>query len=189
MTHERLHERTNGAHDPHERTHEPRTQLPLGEAAALLGLSRDALRMRIARGTVPSERRAGVWYVPVAALDATIVRPRRAHARTVRTIAHERANEAHDQPARSHDQDHADPPEQSDLLAHVLAENTYLRNQLAEMSHRLAEAHQLLAMEKQRQLAAPLDTVTTRVEAGEKPLAPADPTQRVSTPWWRFWGH
>ena len=49
----------------------PHDRLTLDEAAAILGVNREAVRSRVRRGSLSGEKIAGVWYVSLAGQVAT----------------------------------------------------------------------------------------------------------------------
>src|SRR5690348_15173284 len=101
--------------------------LPITEAADRLGLRRDALRKRVARGSVRAEKRGDQWFVHVGGTDAG------------RTVSHE--------PGRTSGADSgADTSRDTDrLIAALEAEVAFLRAQLINRDEEVRRAHQLLA--------------------------------------------
>jgi len=171
-------DQTATSHRPVERLDTDWTvAVPLAAAAARLGVSVEAVRQRIRRGTLAGEKRAGRW---VALLPAEPVTGQR------RDTPEQLSSWQLDAPEQATRQQ-PDTGERPALLAHVLAENAYLRQALEREQRASAELRRLLAAEQQRRLPAPVDTAATHAETAENPPAPADPTLRVSTPWWAFW--
>jgi hypothetical protein len=152
---------SNGANSP---------MLPLPEAAVALGISRDALRMRLARGRQAGERVGGVWYVHVS--------------------PEQRVEQPHEQPEPVREQ-----PEQpgepqftaADLVAQLRADVAYLQGALEREQIAHGETRQLLLAEQTRRLPMPVDTVATQPETATSAPVGAEPSQTPLRPWWAVW--
>ena len=131
---------------------------PLGEAAARLGLSTDALRKRCERGRVPGAYKLdGRWWVPVADVTGPTGQPS------------DRTSALDDRPGLS---GQADPA----LLA-----------ALAEMTAELRAVRRLLeAQARPAELTGPISQSAEAAPPGVAgvPAVPAPPRR----PWWRWWG-
>jgi hypothetical protein len=90
-------------------------EIPIAVAAARLGVSTEALRKRIARGTLAGRKRGVHWYVvlPSDTSGQTDVRP---------------ASGQRDAPAGQ---------EQAALIAQLRSENEFLRGLVADLTRRL----------------------------------------------------
>jgi excisionase family DNA binding protein len=117
---ERTHDSTNDQ-TPNEQT---TNRVTVAEAARLLGLSAEAVRMRIKRGTLASEKVGGTVYV---FLDADTTR---SNADPPRSIADQTTNQTTEQPA----------------LVDVLREQVaYLREQLDQEREANRENRRIIA--------------------------------------------
>lgn len=141
--------------------------LPLDQAAASLGLSVEAVRMRVRRGTLPSTKRDGRLYVMLPADTATTPATGRDRAETDR------------QPGG------VDPRDA--LIAQLKTQVDDLRVALERSQQGEAELRRMLNLEQQtlaavtapRELPAPAsaDPPATRVETGENGPAAAETTR------------
>jgi hypothetical protein len=150
----------DGGVDEGQTSTERRTTV--AEAAEMLGISAEAVRGRIRRGTLPVERDGGTVYVLLEGDD---------HARTTA-----------DQPRTTADQ----PGDRTDLL---IAE---LQDRVRSLEEANRENRRLLAAALERippQLEAPSDErdspETATVEEAEQP--PESAQEGVKRPWWRRW--
>jgi hypothetical protein len=137
------------------------------EAADRLGLSLDAVRSRIKRGTLPTEREDGRVYVLVGDVGG-------------------------DQGAT--DQATDQPPNQGELVAELREQVSYLRDQLRREQDAHAEARRLLAgaLERIPAIEAPetpesADAGDTPTDDREGPQTDAERLQRADErpSWWR----
>jgi hypothetical protein len=109
---------------PHERQATDSTPtVTVAEAARRLGLSPDAVRGRLQRGTLAGEKIAGVWHVAGAALPPDTA-----------PTGHPTGKR---QDTTGHRQD-ADRPPDSALVVHLQSENAHLRAELSARSQELA---------------------------------------------------
>lgn len=140
--------------------------VPLATAAAQLGITSEALRMRLKRGTARGEKRGTMWYVVLEAIRAA------------------------EQPT---EQLHA-PTEQTELVVQLRSEVTYLRGALEREQAASEQLRVLLQQRLTPQLAAPLEGTAVRApESLEKP--PAGTAVQISStannqprrPWWKVW--
>lgn len=97
---------------------------PLDAAAKALGISPDATRKRIERGTLPGEKQGGRWFVATEALAA--------------------GPHKHDTPASGQQDAIRTPPDVGpdslrELVDHLKEENEFLRSQLDKRSQELAD--------------------------------------------------
>lgn len=150
-------------------TDRPTDHLTLDEAAALLGISREAVRLRIRRGTLAGERAGGVWYVaPVgrSAPDQTTERPT-------------------NRPGRGRGRG---PAQRDELVDHLQAENAWLRARV-EYFERLTEHQAGQLAELRRQLPPPQGVGEPTPPATPPTMPRAAPERPVSPrkrpPWWQ----
>jgi hypothetical protein len=134
----------------------------VAEAAEILGISAEAVRGRIRRGTLPVERDGGTVYVLLEGDD---------HARTTT-----------DQPRTTADQ----PGDRTDLL---IAE---LQDRVRSLEEANRENRRLLAAALERippQLEAPLESAESPETAtdGEADPRPGGVQEGAQRPWWRRW--
>lgn len=126
------------------------TRLSVLDAAQILGITPDAVRARIRRGTMPSERIDGHLYVFLPTADLPDTTP---------------TERQHDTDTTRHDSD------QSILIAHMEGEIAYLRSELAKRSDELARERERGDV-LQREALARIEALT----AGNTPTdAPAPP--------------
>jgi hypothetical protein len=120
----------------------------VGEAAAVLGISPDAVRGRLQRGTLPGEKIAGAWHVHLST-DGSSTGDQRVI----------------DGPPAGHQQDA--------LVAHLEGEVTYLRERLEEADRQRGYLQQQLEHERERaDVLQALGTGTTPDTAQEAPGSP-----------------
>jgi hypothetical protein len=134
----------------------------VAEAAEILGISAEAVRGRIRRGTLPVERDGGTVYVLLEGDD---------HARTTA-----------DQPRTTADQ----PGDRTDLL---IAE---LQDRVRSLEEANRENRRLLAAALERippQLEAPPEPAESPETAtdGEADPRPGGVQEGAQRPWWRRW--
>jgi hypothetical protein len=157
----------------------PVRRTTVAEAARLLGISAEAVRGRIRRGTLPVEREEGTVYVLLegAAEDRTDA----------------------DQSRTTGDQPGDRPQSDSDaLISQMQGEVAYLREQLAEEREARRRADTLLAQLMQRipELEPPTEAPPDERDAREtdsesaagvrdRPDAPGPETATSRRPWWR----
>jgi len=137
-------------------------QRPVGlsEAAARLGLSLEATRMRLRRGTLVGEKTGRTWQVYLPAADGQPVATEQ-RLETDRTTG------------------------QDGILAELRADVAFLRAELERRSVELAEMRRLLAVALP-QLPAP-ENATTRAVVPENPPVATESAPRPRSPWWAFW--
>jgi hypothetical protein len=136
-----------------------RQRLTVYEAAAALGITVDAVRSRIKRGTIAYEREGGRVYVLLGTDES---RPPRAQA----------SDQPTDQPGGS-----------NVLISELRAHNATLREQLERANESLAYERQAHA-EARRLLAAALERIPPQIEAprGEdSSQAPPEPRESPET--------
>lgn len=140
-------------------------RLTIDQAADHLGISPDAVRSRVKRGTVAAEREAGRVYVLVDA---------------------DRHGPAHDRPSTDQYADKA-------LTSQMQSEIDHLRGQLEAERAAHAEARRIIAglVERIPVIEAPADapeapeTPSEPVQSTQAPPEPETPTE--TRPWWRRW--
>jgi hypothetical protein len=132
-------------------TDRPADRMTLDEAAAVLGISREAVRLRIRRGTLAGERLGGVWYVSLVG----------------RTPTDQATNQPTDRPDRPRLSRRRENAARGELLEHLEAENAWLRARV-EFYERQVEHQAGEIAELRRQLPPPQGV-------GERP-APATPS-------------
>jgi hypothetical protein len=143
----------------------------VAEAASVLGISAEAVRGRIRRGTLPVEREGGAVYVLLGGA---------AHGRTTGGRSRTTADQ---------------PTDRTGEVAEVLQEqNAYLREQLRREQEAHAEARRIIAglVQRMPQLEAPQDAqpdAPGTPERGEAPQGggdvPPQPQAGARRPWWR----
>jgi len=167
-------------------------ELSLVDAAERLGLTTEALRKRIQRGSVPGHKRDGQWYATLPPQAPPSSRPDVAGQTAVASSqpaegvqppppAPETAAAGHEAPA-------VQPPDGE--AAALRAEVTFLREELAARRREVSQLHTLLAQAQQLALPAPVERPDAHQErpdawqdtAGERP----DAAPHVR-PWWKFW--
>jgi hypothetical protein len=159
-----------------------RSEVTVAEAAVLLGLSTDAVRSRLNRGTLDGRKDAGGWVVLLPRPSATVDQPsatgHRPSADRDATVAYERLVEGQ---AR----------EIAFLRAHL--EETQAAREAAEHRHAaelerrdvllreaLGRIPALTAGDVVAQDAAPTRSEATGATEGRE-------VGQVPVPWWRFW--
>jgi len=163
-----------------ERTTTPPSGVSLDEAAAQLGISRDAVRLRIRRGSLNATRVNGRWVVDLNGRDGDVVRTLPVANDRVRPLV-----EAELAQLRL-ERDHA-----RELLTRVEAEQERTVKQLDTLAEEVrqaaverAELRRLLA-EAIRSLPAPSFTMTPE-KTGSPPMD-METTAKPPRPWWAFW--
>jgi len=150
----------------------------------VLGLSYEATRARLRRGTLPGERRSGGWVVFLDGRPPD--RPATGHDRP-QSGQRPAGRPASDDRDRSGD---LHPPDRE--VVRLDAEVTHLRDELAWFKLRL-EAAEVERSEMRRLLAAQtpqralVENATTRAEAGENRPEGVASTQSTVARWWCFW--
>ena len=155
----------------------------VGEAARRLGISPDAVRGRLQRGTLAGEKIAGVWRVAGAALPPDT-------APTGRSPV--------DQQDTTGQRQDTDRPSESALIEQLRSENDYLRAELSARSRELA-AERERADVLMREALGRIEVLTAGpvADAGENAPrstqdAPGDEgagdmADDAPAPWWRRW--
>ncbi len=166
-------------------------EVPIAEAAERLGLSTEAVRKRIQRGTLAGHKHEGAWFVlldPMAGRqdDQAVIRPavQTETAGRQDTIPEAAGQEA---PQRSP----AGKPAAIDLgpLAELIERQGTEIRQLAEAAA-VWQVRALQAEERLKQLTAGGDTRTQASVAAQEPHGEAqavEPAADASVPWWKFW--
>ncbi len=149
-----------------------RTAVTIAEAARVLGLSTDAVRKRLHRGTIPGEKIGDTWRVFLESDAATGPRPDVSS------------------PQPDHDRTAAAAP---DPLVETLREEVaYLREQLAERSRELAAERERFdvlhreALARIPALGAGQDAPVAAREPQHE-AQPVEPAADTSPSWWKFW--
>jgi hypothetical protein len=144
-------------------------EVPLSDAATRLGLTPDAVRLRLRRGkTLQGIKRGREWYVLLddAPSDAT-----------GRATDHDRSSDA---TGRDDDATDQDPSAADALVVQLQSEVDFLRQEVAALQERLREAH-LLAAQRVALPAGDAQSVT----------APRDNDSIVESlprpKWWARW--
>jgi excisionase family DNA binding protein len=141
--------------------------LTVAQAADALGVSQDAIRKRIRRGTIQSERdESGRVYVYVPASETV----------------------------HKTDQDTYQPQSESDRLTSELRDRLrYVEEQLEAERQAHAEARRLLMAALER-IPPQLEAPSEAPESPESPVptdtpteVPGEPQEGVQRPWWRRW--
>jgi hypothetical protein len=152
--------------------------VPVAVAAENLGITQEAVRKRMRRGTLRGEKRGAAWFVLLAP-DAAGWRDVAGHGGT------DGGTEPDDW------RDTAGPPpkpvdDHGVLVAQLQAENARLAAALERSQQGEAELRRLLAASEQRRLPMPVD-VTTAPEPAENGPVGADSASQASRPWWALW--
>ena len=156
--------------------------LPLVDAARQLGISRDALRKRLDRGTLRGTKRRGTWYVYLDAADAT-----------TDAIADATRTPMDAVPDAGRTPPDAAPDSHAGEVALLQDEVLFLREQLrardAELERRAAAESELrrllaLALQVQPVLAA---GPTGNGAGGDGHAPHATDRHAPPRPWWRRW--
>lgn len=147
-------------------------RLSVAEAAARLGLSTDAVRSRLNRGTLGGHKEAGGWVVLLRRPSATVDQPSPTGQRP--------------------GSDRADPDATGALIERQRDEIAFLRDQLREREQTHAEE-----IRRRDHIVAGLIERLPALGSGEgAPLTPQDapgaaepsePTDTPLAPWWRRW--
>ncbi len=149
-----------------------RTAVTIAEAARVLGLSTDAVRKRLQRGTIPGEKIGDTWRVFLESDAATGPRP--------------------DVSIPRPDTDRTAAVAPDPLVETLREEVAYLREQLAERSRELAaerERFDVLHREALARIPA-LGAGQDAPQASPEPRHTAEgvePAGDASVPWWKFW--
>jgi len=160
-----------------------RPSLSVAEAADRLGLTPDAVRARLHRGTLGGEKHAGTWRVWLSD-DVTPTGTDRQTTgdRQDATGPRQGASTAEVDALRDH-------------VAHLAADVAYLQDQLAQRSRELAterersDVIQQLALQRLPVLTpgeSPPQTAPTTAPAGQGETIRAA-TGQDARPWWRRW--
>jgi len=171
-----------------DRTGRPETTKPgvtVSEASALLGITAEAVRMRIKRGTLPAERRAGRVYVLLGS-------ERTSNQTTERTADHvDHAGHAYPQ-AEAELRRHVDP-----LTEELRDRLRYVEGQLEAERQAHAEARRIIAGLVERlppAIEAPTQEARGSPESRGPSDAPETPTEgaggqerATERRWWEFW--
>jgi hypothetical protein len=143
--------------------------LPLPDAATELGISVEAARMRVKRGTLQGEKRSGKVYIYLNTDPTPTERDR-----TTDPTATEQQQPS-DQPP---------PPDQTALVEQLQSEVTFLRAELE--SRREADREQRIIIS---QLAGRVEAL----QAGQLRTGSTEPNDQheveetTGRPWWKFW--
>ena len=141
----------------------PKHRTTVAEAAEILGISAEAVRGRIRRGTLPVERESGTVYV---LLD---------HPSKDRTTA--------DQPRTTGDQ----PDDRTDLLIAELQDRVRSLEEANRENRRIIAAltSRIPAIEAPTEPPGGLETAQEQQERGEPHSATGGAEEGVRRPWWR----
>lgn len=165
---------------------------PLDAAAARLGISPDAVRKRLERGTLTGEKRGGRWFVWLDAPDGPDAEPGRHPS---------------GQPDATRTPPDAVPETARELIDHLKDENAFLRDQLDQSRRELAAERERFdvihreALQRIEALTAgpdtdrspatspPDDQPTARsaTEAAARGEIPPNPESWFATAWRRLW--
>ncbi len=145
--------------------------LDIGAASGRLGLSRDAIRKRIQRGTLISEKRDGRWFIQV---DSD------------QDIAGQRPDVG---------QDANQDSDQAALVASLNDQIAFLREELEARREEIRRRDVLVAQQQESisELASRVRALHAGPESTESPETDAstryapDPHERSQRPWWAFW--
>ncbi len=149
-----------------------RTAVTIAEAARMLGLSTDAVRKRLQRGTIPGEKIGDTWRVFLATDAPPADQP--------------------DVSSQRPDNDRTTTAGPDPLVETLREEVAYLREQLAERSRELAaerERFDVLHREALARIPA-LGAGQDAAVAAREPQREAEParaTPATAVPWGRFW--
>ncbi len=149
-----------------------RTAVTIAEAARVLGLSTDAVRKRLQRGTIPGEKIGDTWRVFLETDAATGPQP---------DVSSHRPDIDRTRPEP--DRTTAAAP---DLLVEILREEVaYLREQLAERSRELAAERERFDV-LHREALARIPALGAGQASPVAPSAPQEPqtAKRDRDPWW-----
>ena len=153
--------------------------LSISEAARQLGVSREAMRQRIRRGTVRSAKVDGAWVVYLDGPGTT-------------TPDSERTDHSGGRPDAQRtdtDPDDVQGTSRIELIDQLRDENSWLRTRLEAAEQERAELRRLLAQAQGGREARLLDTPHDRFrhESEPPPHVPEPPTTRHKRPWWSWW--
>jgi hypothetical protein len=136
----------------------PTSRLTVSEAAAVLGISVEAVRGRVKRGTLKSERtKDGTVYVFVSG-DRT--RP-------------------------DYDQPNDQPNDQTLMVTRLEDEVEFLRDQVRRQQEIIAQ--QAVTMRQLSAPSESPESTIVDQEGEEPPTEAGGPQNQSSRPWWRFW--
>lgn len=169
-------------------------ELPIADAAQRLGLTTEAIRKRLARGTLHGEKRGGQWFVVV---DEATYNDYESNLRTGRDAPeHPDTSGPPDADDRTRQDDGKSISHSADLattralLAVTEAERDRLAGIVDAMHRQLeradverAELRRLLGAEQQR--AAELQSALTYLLPAPQVSGEEPPPRR--SPWWAFW--
>jgi hypothetical protein len=158
--------------------------LSIPAAAERLGLTSEAIRMRLKRGTLHGEKIDGRWvvYVPRLDSDHTATKPPADGAQDARDGATERPTER--------DQARINAAER-ELIEALRSENAFLRSELASRTEEIQRRDHIIAGFIQRlpELPASVGESGTRASPAQDvdatPYAPAPPPAPDLRPWWK----
>ncbi len=163
----------------------------LAAAAARLGISPDATRKRLERGTLRGEKRAGRWLVwlpvQVGQPDTPDAPGRQSDVSVDAT-----PDALSGQPDAAWTPPDAMASTTRELIDQLKEENAYLRDQLAERSRELAAERERFDV-LHREALARIPALGAGQEAPQASPPPRHATEAVepvgdaSLPWWRFW--
>ena len=175
-------------------------ELPLLDAAERMGLTTEALRKRIQRGSVPGHKRAGQWYAVLPPQGERLDVARQVAGQNPDTTSHDGSS---DQPrpdtpetavagqtVQGPDSDQT-PPSAAVALRDEVA---FLRGELEARRREVQQLHTLLAQAQQLALPPPVDRLDARPDTRpgrpdtwqdtEQERPDATPQRRS---WWKFW--
>ncbi len=155
-----------------------RTAVTIAEAARVLGLSTDAVRKRLQRGTIAGEKIGDTWRVFLEAEAPPVVRP---------DVSSPRPDSDRTRP----ESDRTAPSGPDPLVETLREEVAYLREQLAERSRELAAERERFDV-LHREALARIPALGAGQDAPS--AAPAvhhatEPTNATAEalPWWTSW--
>ena len=189
------------AHDLHAVTHPtpdavpdavPDSPLGLGisEAARVLGVSREAVRQRIRRGTIPATKVDGNWYVQINRPDTaagTATAPPHGTPTPTATDAATGTSPGTANGYADHDSRlavaEAEVRRLEELARVVQTENARLWAEMETRTEELRRKDHIIAVLAQRQMTLPL--VSAEPTTPGDPLATTTPSPRRA--WWQWW--
>ncbi len=165
----------------------------LAAAAARLGISPDATRKRLERGTLRGEKRAGRWLVWLPNLDGQPDTPD-APGRQSDTSTDATPDAVSGQPDAAWTPPDAMAPTTRELIDQLKEENAYLRDQLDQRSRELAaerERFDVLHREALARIPALVAGQDAPVAAREpqREAEPEDTASDAPASWWTSWWH